>query len=266
MKKITTLILLVLPIVQFAFAQKIGDSAEEVKLGAKLEVENYYKARGYHQVRMAYDVRYFNGKISDVILCKENVPILDLGKAVDFCTHYIMEKGYLTNILTQYSNISIRELEEALSRDYKKVDNYYFDSNDTDNYYKTYLSKSGQATKVCLSKVINPIPANVIEKLNKLNAESSNYGISGRSISLTKFSNLKLPIDDGGQSGRIVVEVKINKEGVVTEAFPGVIGTTIKDEELWKKCNDAIMKSTFNQSTSVPYILSGRVIFNFKVR
>jgi len=163
MKKIITLILLIAGIAHFSFSQKIGDNAEQIKLGAKLEVENYYRAQGYHQVRMAYDVKYFNGKISDVILCKENVPMIDLGKSVDFCTHFIMKNGLLANITTVFSNISLDELKGTMDQTYTKVANYYFDDNDT--YYKIYLSQTGQVIKELRSRSVTPLPVKIQNQL-----------------------------------------------------------------------------------------------------
>ena len=163
MKKIITLILLIVGIANFSFSQKIGDNAEQIKLGVKSEVENYYRAQGYHQVRMAYDVKYFNGKISDVILCKENVPMIDLRKSVDFCTHFIMKSGRLENITTVFSNISLDELEGTMDQTYTKIGNYYFDDNET--YFKIYLSQTGNVIKELRSRSVTPLPVKIQNQL-----------------------------------------------------------------------------------------------------
>lgn len=100
---------------------------------------------------------------------------------------------------------------------------------------------------------------------------SNNYdeGASGfgeTPIALRKFTNLVMPQDDGQNSGKIAVRIKINKSGTVIDATPGVKGTTLNDRELWQKCKDAMVNARLTQSESAPDVQIGIVIFNFKVK
>ncbi len=100
---------------------------------------------------------------------------------------------------------------------------------------------------------------------------SNNYGEGGSGfgetpIALRRFTNLVTPTDDGQKTGRIAVRITINKQGIVTNAVPGVKGTTLSDRDLWQKCRDAVMGARLNQSSTAPDEQVGVVVFNFKVQ
>jgi len=100
---------------------------------------------------------------------------------------------------------------------------------------------------------------------------ATNYGEGGsgfgeKPIELRKFTNLVTPQDDGQKTGKIAVRIKINKNGIVTDATPGVKGTTLNDRELWEKCRTAVMGARLTQSDSAPDVQIGVVVFNFKVK
>ncbi|RZK81713.1 MAG: energy transducer TonB [Pedobacter sp.] len=100
---------------------------------------------------------------------------------------------------------------------------------------------------------------------------ANNYGEGGSGfgetpIALRKFTNLVTPQDDGQKTGKIAVRIKINKEGIVIDATPGVKGTTLSDKELWQKCKNAVMGARLTQSDSAPDVQIGVVVFNFKVK
>ena len=46
--------------------------------------------------------------------------------------------------------------------------------------------------------------------------------------------------------GTVVVQVKVDQYGNVTEALPGVEGTTVTDKSLWNAARSAAMKAHFN--------------------
>jgi hypothetical protein len=100
---------------------------------------------------------------------------------------------------------------------------------------------------------------------------SNQYGEGGTGfgatpIALRKFTNLVTPQDDGQSSGKVAVRIKVNKDGTVIDATPGVKGTTLNDRELWQKCKDAVMGARLTQSESVSDVQTGVVVFNFKIK
>lgn len=100
-----------------------------------------------------------------------------------------------------------------------------------------------------------------------------NYGSGGSgfgNVKLTlanrRFLNLPKINDEGQQSGRIYVEIRVDKSGEVVYARAGVKGTTLSDQSLWRKCEQAVMGASLNQLESAPDVQIGVVVFNFKVK
>lgn len=102
---------------------------------------------------------------------------------------------------------------------------------------------------------------------------SPNYGKGGSgfgnvSLSIDNRSFVSIPkIEDNGQSsGKIAVEIRVDKTGKVTYARAGARGTTLSDVALWRKCEQAVLGAQLNQLESAPDVQIGKVVFNFKVR
>lgn len=93
-------------------------------------------------------------------------------------------------------------------------------------------------------------------------------GNGGVRLSLANRRFLSTPqIDDKGQSsGKIAVEIRVDKTGEVIFARAGARGTTLSDLSLWRKCEAAVMGAKLNQLESAPDVQIGVVMFNFKVR
>ena len=102
---------------------------------------------------------------------------------------------------------------------------------------------------------------------------SSNYdgtgsGNGGIALSLAsrRFINLPSIKDNGQKSGKVVVEIRVDKNGIVTSAKAGARGTTLSDADLWDKCEAAAVGSRFNTLESAPETQIGTIVFNFKVK
>lgn len=98
-----------------------------------------------------------------------------------------------------------------------------------------------------------------------------NYGEGGSGngntpIALSKFTNLVTPKDDGQQTGKIVVKIRVNRNGQVISATAGAKGTTFSDNELFRKCEQAVMGASLDKITSGPEVRTAVVVFNFKVK
>ena len=68
---------------------------------------------------------------------------------------------------------------------------------------------------------------------------------------------------NGGVEGVIVVSVKVDQYGNVTEAVPGAEGTTVTDKALWNAVRNAALKTHFNQSANAPAIQRGVITYRF---
>lgn len=102
---------------------------------------------------------------------------------------------------------------------------------------------------------------------------AANYGSGGSgfgNVRLTlanrRFMNLPKISDEGQLSGKIYVEIRVDKSGEVVYARAGVKGTTLSDQSLWRKCEQAVMGASLNQLESAPDVQIGVVVFNFKVK
>jgi hypothetical protein len=90
---------------------------------------------------------------------------------------------------------------------------------------------------------------------------------NGGNLNLTQRSFVSRPtVDDNKRhNGKVVVEIRVDKDGSVIYAKAGARGTTITDSDLWDKCENAILNSKFNASDSAPDNQSGTMTFVFKV-
>lgn len=98
-----------------------------------------------------------------------------------------------------------------------------------------------------------------------------NYGEGGSGngntpIPLSKFNNLVTPKDDGQETGKIVVKIRVNRNGRVISAIAGARGTTFSNDALFRKCERAVMNATLDQITNGAEIRTAVVVFNFKVK
>jgi outer membrane biosynthesis protein TonB len=71
--------------------------------------------------------------------------------------------------------------------------------------------------------------------------------------------------DDKRRTGKIVVDIRVDKNGNVVYARAGARGTTITDSNLLQKCEDAVKSSRLNPLESAPDPQIGTVVFVFKV-
>lgn len=97
--------------------------------------------RAQHQY---VDVNYFNGKISDMTICQEKIPI-ELRKKLNVCTIYTVSDDIIRSIIIRYENISIEELKEWYSKIYNRIGEYYF-SDDYEHFYILSLPSDGYPT------------------------------------------------------------------------------------------------------------------------
>jgi len=142
MRKFIVLTILALSLSQLKSQNiKIGRPAEEVKLLIELSVKNSGNRNS------SWDVKYYDGNISDVILCYQNQYLIDFRITTSYCKHYIMSNGKLSYIKTQYQNVSTEKLNEIYNNLYgeSKRKGLFYDT-DYEHYSKIYLAKNGLAT------------------------------------------------------------------------------------------------------------------------
>lgn len=70
-----------------------------------------------------------------------------------------------------------------------------------------------------------------------------------------------LPKVESSMKGTIVVSIKVDQYGNVTEAIPGAEGTTITDINSWKAARNAALKTHFNMVADAPSIQTGTITY-----
>lgn len=90
---------------------------------------------------------------------------------------------------------------------------------------------------------------------------SANAHVKGRNV----VGSLPKPSYTSQAEGIVVVQVKVDKYGTVTEAIPGAEGTTVADKALWNAARSAALKAHFNQSANAPALQTGAITYVFKV-
>jgi len=103
--------------------------------------------------------------------------------------------------------------------------------------------------------------------------DSDNYtgngqGNSGISYSLKgrHHKGLPKPLYTGNEEGKVVVEITVNRNGIVTSATPGIKGTTTSASNLWAAAKKAAMKTKFDKSSSSPKMQTGTIVYHFVLR
>jgi hypothetical protein len=82
------------------------------------------------------------------------------------------------------------------------------------------------------------------------------YSLGGRgSKSLSK------PSYDSKEQGKVVVTIKVDRQGKVISAVAGAKGTNVSDQTLWQLARDAALKSTFASDPNAPEIQVYHAIF-----
>lgn len=100
---------------------------------------------------------------------------------------------------------------------------------------------------------------------NSKSYTGSGSGGNGVALNLAgrKFISLPRIQDDGQTSGKITVDISVDKTGTIVTAKAGGRGTTISNANLWEKCEKAVLGCKLNAISSGPEIQGGSVIFTF---
>lgn len=91
--------------------------------------------------------------------------------------------------------------------------------------------------------------------------EGVSFDLAGRS-----FQTLPAPKYDYQGEGKVVVEIFVDRTGKVTQATPGVKGSTTLDEYLLKVAREAALKTIFDPKPDAPPTQKGTITYNFKLK
>lgn len=99
------------------------------------------------------------------------------------------------------------------------------------------------------------------------NYNGTGSGNGGSSLAMAQRNFVSKPsIDDNGRhTGKVVVDIRVDRNGNVVYCRAGGRGTTISDSGLLQKCEDAVRNSRLNSLETAPDPQIGQVVFVFKV-
>lgn len=87
------------------------------------------------------------------------------------------------------------------------------------------------------------------------------YDLAGRN-----FQALPPPKYDYQGEGKVVVEINVDRNGNVTQAKPGVKGSTTLDEAFLNAAWDAALKAKFESKSDAPSVQKGTITYNFMLK
>lgn len=92
----------------------------------------------------------------------------------------------------------------------------------------------------------------------------SGFGTLSPSLASRRFVQYPTIQDDGRQDGTVAVEIRVRKDGSISNARVVPRGTTIADRELWTKCEQAMRGARLNQLETAADEQVGTMVFRFK--
>lgn len=77
-----------------------------------------------------------------------------------------------------------------------------------------------------------------------------------------------LPLPDYGvqKSGRVVVRILVDREGNVTDAIPGIEGTSVTDRSLWAAARKSALQAKFTANEKAPISQEGTITYIFRLQ
>lgn len=84
------------------------------------------------------------------------------------------------------------------------------------------------------------------------------YSLGGRGSVL-----LHKPSYESREQGKVVVTIKVDRQGNVISATPGAKGTNVSDQTLWNRAKDAALRSKFSPDPNAPDFQVGTITYNF---
>lgn len=97
------------------------------------------------------------------------------------------------------------------------------------------------------------------------NYNGTGSGNGGLQMAQRSFISKPSVTDDHRSTGKVVVDIRVDKDGNVTYASAGAKGTTITDANLLQRCEDAVRNSKLNPSPNAADNQVGKVVFVFKL-
>ncbi|MEO8885229.1 MAG: energy transducer TonB [Mucilaginibacter sp.] len=100
---------------------------------------------------------------------------------------------------------------------------------------------------------------------NNYNGTGSGNGGNLSGLGQRNFVNKPVVSNEGRITGKVVVDIHVDKNGDIISATAGARGTTISDARLLQKCEEAVRNARVSALETAPETQIGQVTFVFKV-
>ncbi len=99
------------------------------------------------------------------------------------------------------------------------------------------------------------------------NYNGTGSGNGGNLVGMPQRNFVSRPVVDdvNHHTGKICVDIQVDKQGTVISAHAGARGTTITDYALFERCEKAVLNSKLNALETAEDVQQGTVVFVFKV-
>ena len=91
-----------------------------------------------------------------------------------------------------------------------------------------------------------------------IGTDGISYQLGGRTI-----AQIIKPKNESQQQGKVVVTIRVNRNGKVISASPGAKGSTTTNAYLFSKAKSAALKTSFEANSNAPEIQKGTIVYNF---
>ena len=88
-----------------------------------------------------------------------------------------------------------------------------------------------------------------------------NAKLAGRTV----IGALPSPSYNVQESGKVIVKIKVDREGTVVEAQPGADGTNLTNKTAWEAAKKAALKTQFNVNSDAPEFQYGTITYIFNI-
>ena len=88
------------------------------------------------------------------------------------------------------------------------------------------------------------------------------FRLAGRDV----VGSLPLPEYGVQKAGRVVVRILVDREGNVTDAIPGIEGTSVTDRTLWAAAKKSALQAKFTANEKAPLSHEGTITYIFKLQ
>ena len=96
---------------------------------------------------------------------------------------------------------------------------------------------------------------------NSTGGNGTDYSLAGRNPESIPKPEYTIQID-----GKVVVEITVNKDGVVTDAVPGAKGSSTLEANLLAAAKKAALKAKFDRKPDAPAYQKGTITYYFKLQ